>query len=216
MFPDWLTCNGAQNLLDLQSDGAYKTLNLVWNFKREVLIKRNQMADDSNFVALLNSLLSIDNDARTAAEVSVAMISLEKSIKLWIAREKCALRREKKKKLIRDDDESPSSLFCLVATRIRTLIYWDKRRCFNSKRFIARCEIDFSIFPANFHPPQASLKTISICSSRKLTTIWPPNWKWLSCFVPFRMLLFRKTAKSWPPFYCAAFSPQIFRISTQR
>lgn len=35
------------------------------------------MADDSNFVALLNSLLSIDNDARSAAEVSAVIIALK-------------------------------------------------------------------------------------------------------------------------------------------
>lgn len=39
------------------------------------------MADDSNFVALLHSLLSTDNDARTAAEVSVVMRA-KKSIKI--------------------------------------------------------------------------------------------------------------------------------------
>lgn len=48
---------------------------------KDILINY-QMADDANFVALLTSLLSIDNDARTAAEVSVALIKLEKSIKL--------------------------------------------------------------------------------------------------------------------------------------
>jgi hypothetical protein len=49
--------------------------------RKRFLIYPNRMADDSNFVALLNSLLSIDNDARTAAEVS-EVAKVKKSIKL--------------------------------------------------------------------------------------------------------------------------------------
>lgn len=56
------------------------------------------MADDTQFSALLSSLLSIDNDARTQAEVifeQIIVLLVEKSIKMWTAREKCASRREK-------------------------------------------------------------------------------------------------------------------------
>lgn len=71
-----------------------RAANLVYvkhdfvSLDKDILINY-PMADDSNFVALLTSLLSIDNDARTAAEVSVAIIKLEKSIKLQIARKMC-------------------------------------------------------------------------------------------------------------------------------
>lgn len=61
-------------------------------------------------------------------------------------RKMCFAAREKKKKLIRDDDESFDSLFSLVATCIRALIYLDKRRYFSFARF----SISFLNFPRQF------------------------------------------------------------------
>lgn len=50
--------------------------------------------DDTQFCALLNSLLSIDNDARTQAEVRLEIIAL-KIDKNVDHREKCASEIEK-------------------------------------------------------------------------------------------------------------------------
>lgn len=69
------------------------------------------MADDTQFSALLDSLLAFDNDTRTQAEVNIGPINRvigEKSIKWESPRKKCAS-GTKKKKLIRDDDESCDS-----------------------------------------------------------------------------------------------------------
>lgn len=58
--------------------------------------------DDTQFGALLDTLQSLDNDARAQAEVRLEIIG-SKINKMWIT-EKNVLRREKKKILIRDDD----------------------------------------------------------------------------------------------------------------
>lgn len=61
------------------------------------------MADDTQFSNLLNSLLSIDNDARTQAEVNIInellKVRLKKKFKLKKSIKKCALMNWMKKKM---------------------------------------------------------------------------------------------------------------------